>query len=161
MSQTQNPDLLVVEDDPDDWFLLSLAIQDSGLQVNSYLCTSGVEFLNYLHNCEANFGKSSLPCLILLDLNLPGLDGRQVLALVKTDPRFRHLPIVILTTSNNAEDIDFCHLHGASGYMVKPSIYPKFVAQIKALLTCWIPRINDSSTIGSIPSMNNLPFLFS
>ncbi len=84
-------------------------------------CRDGEDVLNYLTNPPD--GTTHLPSLILLDLNMPGTDGRETLARLKSDPDFRSIPTVVFSTSSSPKDVDYCYDQGANGYMSKPVKY--------------------------------------
>ncbi len=81
--------------------------------------------------------KNNLPDLILLDLNMPRMSGVEFLAILKKDENLRHIPTVILTTSDNQKDLEECYKIGVSGYILKPLKYKDYETKIKAVLTYW------------------------
>ncbi|CAL2094530.1 Response regulator receiver domain-containing protein [Tenacibaculum sp. 190524A05c] len=81
--------------------------------------------------------KNNLPDLILLDLNMPKMSGVEFLAILKRDPQLRHIPTVILTTSDNQKDLEECFKIGVSGYILKPLKYRDYETKIEAVLTYW------------------------
>ncbi|CAL2064761.1 response regulator [Tenacibaculum sp. 190524A05c] len=81
--------------------------------------------------------KNNLPDLILLDLNMPKMSGVEFLAILKKDPQLRHIPTVILTTSDNQKDLEECFKIGVSGYILKPLKYRDYETKIEAVLTYW------------------------
>jgi len=78
------------------------------------------------------------PALVLMDLNMPGLDGRDALAAIRAEPAFRGLPVVILSTSANPRDVAFCYFHGANAYHVKPVRYTDHLQLLAELLVYWL-----------------------
>jgi len=77
----------------------------------------------------------------LLDLNLPGTDGRDVLEQIKADDALKHIPVVILTTSSASSDVTFCYRHGASGYIIKPVDLAKFAASVQQFCSYWFEAV--------------------
>ncbi|MBU6474379.1 MAG: response regulator [Alphaproteobacteria bacterium] len=123
--------ILVVDDNADDYEALARAFKKTGLYGHVTLCTSGQMALDRLK------GGAELPTLMLLDLNMPGLDGFQVLQAVKSDERLKAIPIVIWTTSSNEKDINACYRLGANAYMQKPVIFDQLVESVKRLKEYW------------------------
>lgn len=114
--------ILLVEDDPDDIYLISEAITECQLSVRLNVVENGEQLLDYLYQRE-NFSdplESPRPDLILLDLNMPRKDGREVLEDIKADPVLCAIPVVVLTTSNADEDLSNSYRNGASGFITKP-----------------------------------------
>jgi CheY-like chemotaxis protein len=100
----------------------------------------GEEALAYVRN-EGKYAAAERPSLILLDLNLPKIDGRSVLQQLKSDRRLRSIPIIVLTTSNDPEDVNRCYELQANGYVVKPFNYLEFTDQIKRLSDFWLSTV--------------------
>ncbi len=136
-----NPDttILIVEDSPEDYEVCVTALTEDNNIANPIVwCESGDDALNYLRKLGKYEGESyALPGLILLDLNLPGLDGRDVLAMLKSDPLTKRLPIVVMTSSKDQMDIDRCYEAGANSYVVKPVDLDGFLAAIARLRDYW------------------------
>src|SRR5215207_6278628 len=111
--------ILLVEDSPEDCTATVRALQRSGLKNTIIHCATGDDALDYLYErgAYAEPGKAARPSLILLDLNLPGTDGREVLEQVKSDELLRQIPVVVLTTSVDDRDIKSCYKAGANSYM--------------------------------------------
>jgi CheY-like chemotaxis protein len=131
--------LLLVEDNPDDYESMLRGFRKANLLNPVHWCTDGQDALDYL-------GKSGkyrddvtvrTPALILLDLNLPGLDGRRLLSRIKDNPETRHVPVVILTTSNNQTDINKCYALGANTYIQKPVGFEGLVEASSRLKGYW------------------------
>src|SRR5450631_4226611 len=97
-------EILLVEDNPGDMRLTKEALQEGKVYNNLHWAKDGVEALEFLHR-TGGFAKAPRPDIILLDLNLPKKDGREVLAAIKSDANLRHIPVVILTTSQAEEDV--------------------------------------------------------
>ncbi len=112
--------ILVIEDDADDIEFLSTAFSDNSLQVKLEILNRGDQINKYLEN------NKPLPQLIIMDLNLPKMHGRDVLCMIRGNPRFNKVPIAVLTTSNLEEDIAYCMKNGADKYFIKPSSAEEF-----------------------------------
>ena len=119
-----NPEILilVVEDSDTDYETVTRGIQKTGRPKRLHRCVDGDEALDYLFNRElfTDAIKYPAPDIILLDLNLPGTDGRDVLEEIKSDSKLKSIPVVIMTTSNDEKDIDECYIYGANSYIQKP-----------------------------------------
>jgi chemotaxis family two-component system response regulator Rcp1 len=111
--------LLVVEDNPGDARLLEETLKESPRKISTAVVPDGEGALRYLRR-EGEFGGVSRPDLVLLDLNLPGMDGRQVLAEVRADPKLNGVPIVIVTSSRADDDVLLAFNFRAEGYLRKP-----------------------------------------
>jgi CheY-like chemotaxis protein len=132
--------ILMAEDDPDDRLLTQDALHESLVANGLHFVEDGVELLDYLHRRGkyADAANSPTPDLILLDLNMPRKDGREALAEIKAEPRLRHIPVVVLTTSKTEEDIFRSYDTGASGFITKPVTFQGLVEAMKALSEYWI-----------------------
>ncbi len=124
--------LLLVEDDPGDVMLIQEAFADHNLEQAIDHVTDGEAALQYLRR-EGRYANAPRPDLVLLDLNLPRVDGREVLAQVKSDESLRNIPIVVLTTSEAEEDVlRSYHLH-ANAYVTKPVDFDKFLNVVRKI----------------------------
>ncbi|GAB3281412.1 response regulator [Larkinella harenae] len=113
MSKTFN--VLIVDDDEDDQFLIQLAFQQTSEKFRLQFASDGTQVLERIRK------PTFLPDLILLDLNMPTISGFDVLKQIKNSPRYRHIPVIILSTSDSEIDINRCYELGANTFMVKPS----------------------------------------
>lgn len=139
MDATQT--ILVVEDS-DEQFTAVLRAFEKAEVVNPVVrCTDGDEALEFLSRA-GRFGAAPAPAVVLLDLNLPGTDGRDVLASIKADPELRRIPVVILTTSASPGDIQLCYRQGASSYIIKPIRFDEFLKKVKALKAYWFETVS-------------------
>ena len=125
--EKQNPSVVVLmaDDDEDDCFLVESAFQEMGIAHDLRFFGGGRELLDYLYN-EGDFAdpdKHPKPNLILLDLNMPRIDGREALAAIKSDPQLKNIPILILTTSREQRDIDLSKQAGASSFLSKSEAF--------------------------------------
>ncbi|NEP45358.1 MAG: response regulator, partial [Okeania sp. SIO2H7] len=121
MSAIYNGPLLVVEDSAADFRMFKRLMRKMDVQSPIYRCKTGDEVLELMYE-TGRYREKSLdrPGIIMLDLNLPGTDGRAVLAKLKQDKQFMQIPIIVFTCSSAPDDIEFCYQHGANGYMIKP-----------------------------------------
>jgi CheY-like chemotaxis protein len=132
--------LLVVEDSNEDFKVLQRLMRRMAVQNPIYRCSSGDEVFDFLHQ-EGSYQNSDLaprPCVILLDLNLPGIDGRDVLERLKQDSSFKEIPIVVFTTSSNPKDVKFCYEKGANGYLIKPMDAQELRKTVQAFVDYWL-----------------------
>ncbi|BAY24852.1 response regulator receiver protein [Calothrix sp. NIES-2100] len=132
--------LLVVEDSNEDFRMLQRLMRRMAVQNPIYRCTNGDEVLDWLYKQSSNENSSAglRPSVILLDLNLPGIDGRDILERLKQDITFKEIPIVVFTTSSNPRDIEYCYQKGANGYLVKPMDAQGLRKTIQAFVDYWL-----------------------
>ena len=129
-------EILLVEDSPTDVLLATEALQHAKLINNLHVAKDGVAALEFLERKGSHAG-AARPDLILLDLNLPRKDGRQVLAEIKTNPALKHIPVVVLTTSKAEEDILEAYGHHANCYITKPVDFSQFVSVVRQIESFW------------------------
>ena len=130
-------EILLVEDNPGDVRLTMEALKDAKMLNNLNVCADGEEAMAFLRQ-EGEFHKSPRPDLILLDLNMPKKDGREVLAEIKNNPELKRIPVVMLTTSTAEQDIlDSYDLH-ANCYVTKPVDLDQFVTIVKTIEDFWL-----------------------
>lgn len=128
--------ILLVEDNPGDVDLVRVAIEDNKVCNELYVATDGVEALAFLHR-EGKYADAPRPDLILLDLNLPRKDGREVLAEIKADEQLKRIPVVVLTTSKQEEDILKAYNLNANCYVTKPLDLDQFLHVVKSIDSFW------------------------
>jgi len=128
------PVILLVEDNEDDYEATVRSLKKNHFLNPIHWCRSGREALEFLKTATET---GALPDLILLDLNMPGIDGRQVLAAVKGDAALKHIPVIVLTTSNDARDVDQCYNIGASTYIQKPVSFEGLTEAIRTMKDYW------------------------
>jgi CheY-like chemotaxis protein len=152
MNGIENRLILIVEDSPEDFEAMLRAFKKAGLRNPTAHCEDGDDALDYLYQrgAYANPEAARRPALILLDLNLPGTDGRQVLETIKSDPALRSIPVVVLTTSRDPVDIEKCYSFGANSYIQKPVNLAGFVTALERLSDYWfeiviLPREMESN----------------
>lgn len=130
--------ILLIDDNRDDYEATFRSFRKSSLENPLHWCQSGQDALDYLkkegehENCS-----DDLPCIILLDLNMPGLDGRKVLQLLKNDNDLKRIPIIVLTTSADERDVDNCYDLGASTYIQKPVGFDGLVKAANRIKEYW------------------------
>ncbi|MCG6134990.1 MAG: response regulator [Nostoc sp. LLA-1] len=131
--------ILIADDDEDDSMLIREALAESGLPMDLYFVSNGEELLNYLYNRGqfTNKNQAPRPGLILLDLNMPKKNGLEVLQDIKQDPSLRHIPVVVLTTSESKEDIYHTYDLGANSFIVKPVTFASLVEVMKNIGKYW------------------------
>jgi CheY-like chemotaxis protein len=136
MNEVRPVDILLVEDNPGDVRLTKEALRDAKVLNEIFVARDGVEAMEFL-NRKGRFSNVPLPDLILLDLNLPKKDGREVLAEIKEDPILKHIPVVVLTTSKADEDIVKTYNLHANAYITKPVDLNRFAEIIHVLNEFW------------------------
>lgn len=129
--------ILIAEDDADDRFLLQAAFEENNFNDTLQFVENGVELLEHLNACVAEEGRA-LPDFILLDLNMPKKDGREVLREIKQVPEFRKIPIVIFSTTNNRQEITRCYELGANSYITKPNSFEQLIHVVRAIRQYWL-----------------------
>jgi CheY-like chemotaxis protein len=125
-------EVLLVEDDPGDVLMTQEAFADYKIANRLSVVTNGEDAIAYMRK-QGRFGDVPTPDLVLLDLNLPRRDGREVLREIKEDPELRRVPVVILTTSEAEEDVLASYLLHANAYVRKPVDFDQFVAAVRAI----------------------------
>ncbi len=139
MPERLSQPILLVEDSPEDFETTERAFRRSGLKNPIYRCADGDEALDYLRRRGqySDPDKAPRPGVILLDLNLPGTDGREVLSEIKNDPGLKQIPVIVLTTSKDERDIEVCYRCGANSYIQKPVDVDGFMKAIERLNDYW------------------------
>lgn len=133
-------EILLVDDSPGDVALVQEAFREWRLANNLSVVEDGEEALDFLER-RGRFALAERPDLILLDLNLPKIDGRAVLARIKADPRLRHIPVIILTTSNAEQDVWHAYDLHANCYLTKPIDITEFIGKIRAIEDFWLTMV--------------------
>jgi two-component system, chemotaxis family, response regulator Rcp1 len=127
--------ILLVEDSPSDVRLIREALKETPLDVQITLARDGIEAMEYLHQSEV--GMVNRPDIILLDLNLPRKNGREVLAEVKATPRLKQIPILIMTSSKADEDVKQAYNLNANCYIAKPGNLQEYVDVVRSIENFW------------------------
>ena len=133
-------EVLLVEDSPGDVRLTQEAFRDATVRTHLHVVTDGVEAMAFVKR-QGEHANAPRPDLILLDLNLPKMDGREVLALIKEDADFKTIPVVVLTTSGAEEDILRTYRLHANCYLVKPVDLNGFLSVVKSIDDFWLARV--------------------
>lgn len=131
--------VLLVEDNPGDVRLTQEAFRNSGKSVRLHLASDGIEAMTFLRQ-EGVYKDAPRPDLILLDLNLPEMDGREVLALIKEDPNLKIIPTIILTTSDDEADVLISYQLQANCYLRKPEHWDAFDSLVRSINAFWLTR---------------------
>ncbi len=140
MTEKPYPALLVVEDSDEDFEALGRIMRRTcDIEVPLTRCIDGEDALDFLNQTGdyADFDTYDLPGLILLDLNLPGTDGREVLMQIKQDERLKEIPVIVLTTSSNPRDIHTCYQSGVNSYVVKPTDVEQLKTAVRLFVDYW------------------------
>jgi CheY-like chemotaxis protein len=134
--------ILMADDDPDDRILMKEALEENNLPSNIDFVEDGKELLDYLHR-RGQFAKKETfkPGLILLDLNMPKMDGREALRLIKSDPLLRRIPVVVLTTSKAEEDVFKTYDLGVNSFICKPVKFEELVQITKEIGVYWFSTV--------------------
>ena len=132
--------IVLADDDPDDQLLIREAFRKTDLSEAITIANDGVELLDYL-DLHRGAGAARRPDLILLDLNMPRMDGREALAAIKGDPDLRTIPVVVLTTSGDEDDILKTYLLGASSYIRKPVTFSGLVDVVEHINKYWFELV--------------------
>jgi len=141
-------DILIVEDNEGDARLIREVLNNNKIFISLYMARDGVEAMNFLRN-NGKYKTSPKPDLIILDLNLPRKDGREVLAEIKNDEELKHIPIVIMTISQAEEDILKSYNLHANCYITKPIDLNQFIKVVKSIEEFWF------SIVKLPPKMDN------
>lgn len=142
MTSAQTQSLLIVEDSDEDFEAFGRILRRLSVEIDLQRCKTGDEALEFLSQTisqhrYARAPRTQCPKIILLDLNLPGTDGREVLGQIKQDSALKTIPVVVFTTSSNPNDIENCYRHGVSGYIVKPIDLKKLTRAVQVFVDYW------------------------
>lgn len=139
-SQRENIELLLVEDNSAEILLLREVLAEAGVAIDLRVVNDGAEALGYLQR-SGRHAAAIRPDLIILDLNLPGRDGRQVLRDIKDDPELRAIPVIVLSTSQSEDDILQCYQLQANCYITKPVSLEEFIEVIRDVERFWLRTV--------------------
>jgi len=141
--------ILLVEDDPNDVELTLSAFGEYNLANEVAVARDGKEALDYLYYRENYKDRlNGNPLFILLDLKLPKIDGLEVLKTIKSDEKLKKIPVIVLTSSNENHDLDYCYKHGVNAYVVKPVDFSQFLEAVKQIGGFW--AIINEPPLGSV-----------
>ena len=133
MNEPQRPiEVLLVEDDPGDVLMTREAFEENKVANRLTVVSDGASAMAYLRK-EGEHADAATPDLVLLDLNLPRMDGREVLAAMKSDPELRRIPVVVLTTSEAEEDVLRSYSLHANAYVTKPVDFQRFISVVRQI----------------------------
>lgn len=143
-NQQQKAVVLMADDDADDRYLMQVAFEENGVECDLLFVEDGGEVFDFLSGQGKHISKEfRMPNLILLDLNMPKKNGKQVLEEIKSLPDFLHIPVVIFTTSKSPEDVRQLYRLGASSFISKPSSFDKLTEIVKNIGHYWM----DTATL--------------
>jgi CheY-like chemotaxis protein len=143
MSESTPKPLLVIEDSDEDFEALKRMMSHSSFAIPVHRCSDGDEALDFLFGEGAyrDLTEVTRPSMILLDLNLPGTNGREVLEQIKQDSSLRTIPVVVFTTSSSPSDIEACYQKGANSYILKPMEIGRLKKEVKTLIDYWFEMV--------------------
>ena len=136
--------ILIAEDDADDRFLLQAAFHENGFRDRLHFVENGAEVIEFLNHANSNKNAivNSFPKFILLDLNMPKKDGREVLKEIKLNPELKQIPVVIFSTTNNEQEMKRCYELGANSYITKPGSFDLLLKIVANLRGYWLQTIS-------------------
>jgi two-component system response regulator len=126
----------MADDSPSDVDLTMLAFEDAGIDIDIDVVTNGEQAMDYLRK-RGKYSKAMRPDFILLDLNMPRLTGQEVLQQISKDDSLKKIPVVVLSSSETSEDIEFAYSNGANAYITKPVDYQEFIDVVKTINAFW------------------------
>jgi len=138
--------IVLVEDSDDDHDTVREALRLSGLPAQLHRVNNGGECVALLRLANAE-----RPALVMMDLSTPGTDGREALRQIKADPLLKTIPVVVVTTSANPRDVDYCYQNGANAYHVKPVRYPDHLQMLSGLLNYWLGAVIRPAAPETLP----------
>ncbi|MBW3660190.1 MAG: response regulator [Gemmatimonadetes bacterium] len=133
----RSAEILLVEDNPSDVYLTEVALREAAIDSQLHVAQDGEAALAFLRR-EGGYAEAPRPEIVLLDLNLPGKDGRQVLAEIKADEALRKIPVIVLTTSTAPSDVAQCYDLHANCYVTKPVDFDQFESVIRTIESFWL-----------------------
>jgi chemotaxis family two-component system response regulator Rcp1 len=140
MTDSKRIQILLVEDDPDDVLLMSEVLCETRISSDLHVAMDGEEAMDFLHR-EGRFADAPVPDVVLLDLNLPKKDGRQVLAEIKSDPNLRRIPVIVLTTSAAEQDVLHAYDTHANAFVRKPVGYTALLLVVRSIEHFWMDSV--------------------
>ena len=130
--------VLIADDDKDDRYFFDLAFKEAELGHRINFVSDGEELMQYLKNIHSSENRQGMPDLILLDLNMPKKDGREVLKEIKSDSRFQNLYVVIFSTTISDQDRAYTSMLGASGHIIKPSDFSELIRTVRLVCDSYV-----------------------
>ena len=147
MMEISTIEILLIEDNSDESSLIAKIIENKESNINITRIENGLDAMDYLYK-KGKYKHSRTPNLILLDLNLPKKDGREVLKEIKTDPKLKLIPVIVLTNSNDDNDVFESYGHYANAYLTKPTDFDKFNNDIMVFGEFWLNNATLPDCIG-------------
>lgn len=141
MPNNTSADILLVEDNPGDIILITEALKDTPVLHRLNIVRDGMEAIEFLHKKGA-YERAPRPVLVILDLNLPCKDGREVLELIKSDPVLKRIPVIVFSGSNSPSDIISSYDHCANCYLVKPINLESYRTRVHSILDFWLNQVS-------------------
>ena len=132
----QSLEILLVEDSPADARLTLEALEDTSTVYHVHVVGDGVEALKFLRR-HSPHSAAPRPDIILLDLTLPKVDGRDVLAAIKSDAKLKDIPVIVLTSSGNPQDVEYAYRHQTAGYITKHAELDRYFTAVRLLKELW------------------------
>ena len=133
--------ILIADDNQADCVLMRAAFSDAKVPNPLQFVRDGQELIESLHRQRLNGPPEAMPGLILMDLNMPRLDGKQTLRVLRGDPLLRHIPVLIVSTSAFHEEVLHCYEIGANSFLVKPFDYDEFVKALGTMADYWMNKV--------------------
>jgi len=145
----RNRPIMLIEDSDEDFEVTSMAIRQAGVANPLLRCRTGREARDYIGQ-RGHFMHAVEPLFILVDLNIPGVDGRKVLAELRKSAWLSAVPAIVLSTSTNSADVRLCYQLGAAGYLVKPVDFERFQQMMATLAEYWLKvvRLSEQEELG-------------
>lgn len=137
VSRVRPAEILLVEDNPSDVYLTREALREAAVESRLHVAEDGETAMAFLRQ-EGSHAGAPRPGLVLLDLNLPGMDGRQVLSEIKSDAELRRIPVIVLTTSTAPSDVARCYDLHANCYIAKPVDFDDFETVVRTIERFWL-----------------------
>jgi chemotaxis family two-component system response regulator Rcp1 len=137
MTRDRKPVILLIEDNPGDVRLTCKTLEKGKIEAELVVAKDGAEAMAYLRQ-SGRPADARLPGIVLLDLNLPKTDGREILAEIKQDPKLKIVPVIALTSSKSEDDVVKCYRLQANSYIIKPSSWDEYERVISATLNYWL-----------------------
>jgi len=141
MSDPKEPiAILIAEDNPGDRTLIENSFKETGIKSRLFFAEDGQELINYMNEAIVYSDLNKSSCLVLMDLKMPRLDGARTLKIIKTDQRFKQIPVVVFSSSSLDKDVNDSYQLGANSYFTKPSDYKGFLDFAKLLKKYWLEK---------------------
>jgi CheY-like chemotaxis protein len=143
------PQVLLVDDSEDDFVIAQEGFVDAGVNVQLHHVENGLDCMDFLRR-RGRFSEAPIADLVLLDLNMPLMDGREVLKAMLEDPKLKHLPVIVMTTSAASEEVLSLYRLRCSAFMIKTADFGEFVRQIRVLFDYWFTVVQRPPAVNGI-----------